>query len=1156
MKLHLPKMLLTAVLAVVAMNAQGAIQDTAETTSATIAGTNYGSGIIVFGTPDDGSAITPETSGAYTVFTCNKSDGTKQGNGGRYKINGNSTATLDNCGDLIVASGTYTAADGTTKTFTGGQLFISNWQYNNITTINNRILIGETGYSEGSGYNTTIRLSATDNINKRVVFTGGIKAIQNASIAVEGNFTYVEGSFDGASGTTLTLGKSGQLHLSGGGNLDTLNLGSATVTLDTTKSDGTTAAASTDYTIGKLIGNGMTVNNGTTLTITKGIDGKVTNNGTLNFTGTVDVTATSGSDERITEGVNAYSTLLYSRDIATTGGTINANDVTWTINGKDATETALTDGTFSGRAESTKYYVNEGGTIAYTASSALADTAATTKITVGAATTLDIASDAVLQQSRLTANATTKLIGSGTYAIGVSGLGSNVSLADGWTGWVRVTGGNGTNLNITGYKGKVEMNGFNGWTSKWDGQNSENIKLTNNGNSAAWTNGAYTTNTTLDPVCTFSGAWSGDGNFYANVTARDDAHMTYKYTGDISGWTGVFKSNSKSATAYEYVNLVFADNAKNMNAAIQRDGGVLNVTADTDVNFSKTISATTLTVNSGKTVSLAGNAHTIGALTINGTVETSKNNTANGFVSGAVTVNAGGTLSVVGSGQDALGWGNSATSSLTLLGSEEAKATFGLNYTGTGSLTLKTDLNMSGHSQVNGNRSFNTYGGVITATGTDNVISAGVVLRSAGSIVVEEGGELLISGTVSSSTEDRAAYSLTKTGAGLLTISGNIAGSSDHKATIIGDDANTVIASDTIGYAKLQNTTLSNAAHTFTDTVELQGSSATLGQHISLKGDLTLTGGTNINMTDAGTGKGVWMDQDKTITIDSTSTLSVAGDLALTGTAQNATVTATGIVDATHNNQLGTNGAYHNTVNIANAAITVLGNTVRNYNISGGSVTVGNDKTVTVNSTLSGTTALVLGSGASVSFAQDTSVASVSGAAATVTLDHNLAVAGNVTIGSLTLSGGADITAETIIGEHNGTITLSGLTVTDNDSKMNGNLVMAGGKLIFANNTTLTMGCSVTIGADDLVTVELTEEMVDIIAGGGRVDLFTDVEGAQLVNGKIVFTGVDGATLDKANVYSLQYDETTKTIYAAPEPATATLSLLALAALCARRRRH
>lgn len=152
--------------------------------------------------------------------------------------------------------------------------------------------------------------------------------------------------------------------------------------------------------------------------------------------------------------------------------------------------------------------------------------------------------------------------------------------------------------------------------------------------------------------------------------------------------------------------------------------------------------------------------------------------------------------------------------------------------------------------------------------------------------------------------------------------------------------------------------------------------------------------------------------------------------------------------------------------------------------------------------------------------------------------------------GALTLNSGVTITLNEA---HNGTLTTNGLTL-DGDATFNGNLVVKGGELDFTSGGTLTMGCDVTIGNDEdsIVTVVLTQDMVESIKQGDYVAIIRNVNIATL-GSHIEFRGAD-FELERPNVYELK--QSGDKIYITPEPATATLSLLALAGLAARRRRH
>ena len=158
----------------------------------------------------------------------------------------------------------------------------------------------------------------------------------------------------------------------------------------------------------------------------------------------------------------------------------------------------------------------------------------------------------------------------------------------------------------------------------------------------------------------------------------------------------------------------------------------------------------------------------------------------------------------------------------------------------------------------------------------------------------------------------------------------------------------------------------------------------------------------------------------------------------------------------------------------------------------------------------------------------------------------------NATVQTLTMADGAALT----MGDrttHTYNLTTTDLTV-DGEANMTGNLVVNNGTMTFANDSILTMGGSVTIG--NTVTVVLTDTMVESIMAGNDVAIFSGVNQANLGQ-SLTFIGsgaMSGYVAEHESKYSLK--QVGDTIYIAPEPATATLSLLALAALAARRKRH
>lgn len=265
------------------------------------------------------------------------------------------------------------------------------------------------------------------------------------------------------------------------------------------------------------------------------------------------------------------------------------------------------------------------------------------------------------------------------------------------------------------------------------------------------------------------------------------------------------------------------------------------------------------------------------------------------------------------------------------------------------------------------------------------------------------------------------------------------------------------------------------------------------------------------------------------------------------------------------------------TASVSGNAIGIFNNTATNYTVSNAQVTMGKiGQNFASSAALYDNVAVTLNGGAggadatkvfTFTNAASTFVSldahgqsfSVNGAATASTLKDVAATGGDVTVynlgegtqlESLTLSNGknisfyssADSTALASVG------LTTQLTVTGADSTLNANLAVNGATLTFADDALLTVSGSVTLSN---AVVALTQTMVDTIAANGRVNLFTGMTNVDL--GNITFVRADGQELAQAGVYKVSFDGTS--IYVTPEPATATLSLLALAALAARRKR-
>lgn len=169
---------------------------------------------------------------------------------------------------------------------------------------------------------------------------------------------------------------------------------------------------------------------------------------------------------------------------------------------------------------------------------------------------------------------------------------------------------------------------------------------------------------------------------------------------------------------------------------------------------------------------------------------------------------------------------------------------------------------------------------------------------------------------------------------------------------------------------------------------------------------------------------------------------------------------------------------------------------------------------------------------------------------------------------SLELGGGSSLglfrsADHTVSTETETTLTvIDSLQVSGSGSVLNANLVMAEGSMLNLAGNSLQLGSSLTLGG--VVLDDTTVNLVKSLTVGSSLTLFTGVD--ELIIGSDSWTGAmtteASAAFSNAELdgYRLVYDgaasgKVSITTAAVPEPATTTLSLLALAALAARRRR-
>ena len=573
---------------------------------------------------------------------------------------------------------------------------------------------------------------------------------------------------------------------------------------------------------------------------------------------------------------------------------------------------------------------------------------------------------------------------------------------------------------IVNNAGTVTLNG----TYSFDTSNANNYALRQEG-SATWTdvtNEQGFKKTSGSSYYIIKGATAGTG-FQATTTTGDIV------TGEEGG-NYYFTAGDVTDTTKFYV---------------KTDAVTLEGVTGTGV-FQVDHAGATVTVQDATYRVTSGNMNVNIVINDKGVLETTHSG-VNGFITGALTINAGGIMRIVGE-HDAFGWGskNQCVASLTMKGEEGKLARLELNQSTGNSATMVTDVNMQGYSTITstkqgGSAGFNTFGCNITASGVQNNIDVLDVRRNGVTIDVAEAGDLTI---------------------GKLTING-----SDHSAS-------SVVVKQGEGTLHFTGETKAEGLNVQAGTVDISGTGELHALTIGTDGSLSITGGSTTV-----TGNGNVLSNTISVTAG---TLTLSGKYEIGGNTGSMTTTYEGGQSSADNgfaHASGTATVYTKgdgaTVDVAGATFTVGGATV---DVVDGVYTTGGSTNYGTFYVTTGTESLAH----AIEYAGEHTVNTIAmSGTSTITMDQDGASIG------LTLAAGAtgtlDTTAAATLTSVSGAGTLvkageETLTITGSNTSFTGDVTISEGTLKIGNQRALGEHNN---GASQTKTITIAE--------GGTLDL-------------------------------------------------------------------
>ena len=1003
--------------------------------------TKSGDGTLVLGGTNNTAAgntgINTITVGAGTLQVAgdaNLGTGTVTMGGGNLTVTG--ATTIDNA---IALSSDATVDNANAVTLSGAITGTGGL----IKTGSGKLTLSSAGnaYSGGTTLRGEVELGTTGTIGSGTITLNGGTLTTTAAIQTLTNAIAI-GSSNGTVKTANALTLSGTVSGSGALTKD----GAGTVTL----SGANTYTGTTTVSAGTLTLNGgsaiadagaVTVNSGATLTLSAGETiGSLTGSGSVTLgANTLTVALSSGS-------------ATFSGAIGGTGGLTKTGTGTLTLSGTNTYSGAttvsgggLTVSSGSAISNSSAVAVDSGATLTLSANETIGSLAGAGSVALGSYTLSTGASGASTTFSGV-------LSGSGNLAKGGSGT-LTLSGANTYTGTTSISGGT---LSVT------DATNIGSGTLTID---LGTLAITGTGASFANAITAGTGGATISVsnTATLTGVVGGSGALTKTGTGSLTLSGTNTYTGGTTVSTGTLAVSGGSAIA--------DTGAVTVSSGATLELGAAETIGSLSGAGSVTLGGHTLTVNlSGGATTFSGAIGGTGGLTKSGTGTLTLSG-ANTYT-GATTV-SGGFLTTLGG--SAIGDSSAVTveSGATLI--LAAAETIG-SLAGAGSVTLLDTLT------TGGDNSSTTFSGVLSGTGS---------LAKTGT------GTLTLSGT---NTRSGA----TTVSAGTLAVSGGSA-IADTGAVTVGSDATlNLLAAETIGSlagsgsvtlgantlttgADNNSTTFSGAisgtgglTKTGTGTLTLSGANSYTGTTSVSGGILSVTGGSAI-----ADGGAVTVSSGATLSLGAAETI---GSLAGAGSV---TLGANTLTAGGNNGTTTFSGAISGSGGLTKAGTGTL--TLSGTNTYTGATTLsGGGLTVSGGSAIGDTSAVSVGTGTTLTLANDETIGSLAGS-------------GTVAVGANTLTTGVDNSSTTfsgtITGTGTGTLSLDGtgtLTLSGNNSggftgKMT---VRGGGTLSVAGDANLGTG-TVTLNGGTLS-----------VTGAGIIDNAFD-------------TGVNGATIDSGVAVTL-----------------------------------